>query len=170
MRKEKIPDFFTADMWKKYVSIWFLPLLLFLLAMYITAFTKESLVLIIFSMSFMMYPFVSIPMSFTLKYVEFLTMSFYFAVITLIQFYLTYIWKELRSNEINFSNNIGKTLTVSNTFGKRYDQCGCDGTDSKCLVDITDNKTNIINYTNYVTSSDTVPYFMIGFAIAQITH
>ena len=49
MRKEKIPDFFTADMWKKYVSIWFLPLLLFLMAMYITAFTKGSLVFIIFS-------------------------------------------------------------------------------------------------------------------------
>ena len=170
MRKEKIPDLFTVDMWKKYVSIWFLPLLLFLLAMYITAFTKESLVFIIFSMAFLMHPVVSIPMSFSLKYVECLTMSFYFAVITLTQFYLTYTWKISRSNEINFSNNIGKTLTVSNTFGKRYDQCGCDGTDSKCLVDITDNKTNIINYTNYVTSSDTVPYFMIGFAIAQITH
>ena len=168
MRKEKIPDFFTIDMWKKYMPIWFLPLLFFLLAMYVTAFTKDSFVFIIFSMAIMMHPVITIPMSFTLKCLEFITMSFYFAVIILAQFYLTYTWEELRSYEIDFSNNTGKTLTVSNTFGERYNQCECDGTDSKCLVDVTDGKTNIVGYTNYVTSSETVPYFMIGFAILQI--
>ena len=130
MRKEKIPDFFTIDMWKKYIPIWFLPLLFFLLAMYVTAFTKDSFVFIIFSMGIMMHPVITIPISFTLKCLEFITMSFYFAMIVLAQFYLTYTWEELRSYEIDFSNNTGKTLTVSNTFGKRYNQCECDGTDS----------------------------------------
>ena len=82
MRKVKIPDFFTADMWKKYVSIWFLPSLFFLLAMYVTAFTKDSFVFIIFSMAIMMHPVISIPISFSLKCAKFLTMSFYFAMIT----------------------------------------------------------------------------------------
>ena len=136
--------------------------------MYVTALTKDSLAFIIFSMAIMMHPIVSIPVSFSLKCVRFLTMSFYFSVITFAQFYLTYTWEELRSNEITFSNNTGKTLTLNNAFGKRYNQCECDGTDSKCLVDISDRKTNIIGYTNYVTSSETVPYFMIGFAIVQI--
>ena len=167
MKEEKIPDFFTADMWKKYVSIWFLPSLFFLLAMYVTAFTKDSFVFIIFSMAIMMHPVISIPISFSLKCAKFLTMSFYFAMITVAQFYLTYTWEELRHYKINFSNNTG-ILTVNNTFGKRYNQCECDGTDIKCLVDITDGKTNIVGYTNYVTSSETVPYYMIGFAIVQI--
>ena len=168
MKQEKIPNFFTADMWKKYISIWFLPLLFFLLTMYIIAFTKDSFVFIIFSMAIMMHPAISIPMSFSLKCVKFLTMSTYFAMITFVQFYFTYTWDELRSYHINYSYKSGKTWTVNNTFGNRYDQCDCDGTDSKCLVDITDRKTNIIGYTNYVTSSEMIPYIMIGFAIIQI--
>ena len=101
---EEIPGFFTAAMLKKFVPIWFLPLLFFLLAMYVTAFTEGMMVFIIFSMTLMMHPVMSIPMSVSLKCLKFFTMSFYFAMITLVQFYLTYRWenfREIKSNDKN---------------------------------------------------------------------
>ena len=117
--------------------MWMVPLLVFLVTMYMIAFKENSLVLIIFSMGIMLHPIVTIPISITVNFIShrikkcfskkdclstrwkycFSTVS-YFVIICIWQVYLTLMWENLNSEHLE-SN---KTLTTAFAF-YRFDQC-----------------------------------------------
>jgi hypothetical protein len=69
LKEKEIPGFFTAAMAKS-IMMWMVPLLVFLVTMYMIAFKENSLVLIIFSMGIMLHPIVTIPISITVNFIS----------------------------------------------------------------------------------------------------
>ena len=68
LKEKEIPGFFTAAMAKS-IMMWMVPLLVFLVTMYMIAFKENSLVLIIFSMGIMMHPIITIPISIAVNFI-----------------------------------------------------------------------------------------------------
>ena len=122
IKEELIPKISSVTLWK-YVFICIVPLLALFMAFFAVAFTGNSLGLIILSIMFMLNPVVAIPLSFsitlTLKGIQKLykrfcnaaasesqfkfSISAYFAVICLIQIYLTNQWATVIDNSIKVS-------------------------------------------------------------------
>ena len=101
----------------KSIMMWMIPLLVFLVTMYMIAFKENSLVLIIFSMGIMLHPIVTIPISITVNFISHrikkssskndclnsrwkycFSMVSYFAMICVCQVYLTLMWEKLNSH------------------------------------------------------------------------
>ena len=178
LTEKEIPGFFTAAMAKS-IMMWMVPLLVFLVTMYMIAFKENSLVLIIFSMGIMLHPIVTIPISITVNFIShrikkcfskkdclstrwkycFSTVS-YFVIICIWQVYLTLMWENLNSEHLE-SN---KTLTTAFAF-YRFDQCtNCSAQIEANFCTLSEGETIQFNIEEYLLQIplSTLPYFLIG--------
>ena len=145
--------------------MWIIPLLVFLVTMYMIAFKENSLVLIIFSMGIMLHPIVTIPISIAVKFILsprwkycFSTVS-YFAMICGFQIYLTLMWEKLNSQY--FEDN--KSAKYAFAYYK-FNQCHCDQNEaySCTLSEEEDPQFNIEDYLDVLGPLSTLPYFLMG--------
>ena len=176
MKEKQIPGFFTAAMAKS-IMMWMVPLLTFLVTMYMIAFKENSLVLIIFSMAIMLHPIITIPISITVNFIGHLinkcsskkdclssrwkycfTMTSYFAVICACQVYLTFIWEKVNSKYLEEN----RALTTAFAF-YTFNQCKCDQTETYSCT-LSEGQTPQFNIEEYLLqiSLSTLPYFLIG--------
>ena len=122
IKENLIPKFSSIALWK-YVFICILPLLALFMAFFAVAFTDDSLGLIILSIMFMLNPIVAIPLSLFMTSIlegiqqlykricnvptsesQFkLTIFAYFAMICMVQIYLTNQWATVRDTAIEVS-------------------------------------------------------------------
>ena len=122
IKENLIPKFSSIALWK-YVFICILPLLALFMAFFAVAFTEDSLGLIILSIMFMLNPIVAIPLSlFMTSILEGIqqlykkicnvptsesqfkfTIYAYFAMICMVQIYLTNQWATVRDTAIEVS-------------------------------------------------------------------
>ena len=170
LKEKEIPGFSSAVMAKS-IIMWMIPLLVFLVTMYMIAFKENSLVLIIFSMGIMLHPIVTIPISITVNYISHLikknssqsymwkycfSLVSYFAIICFCEVYLTLMWEKLNSKYFNDDKSF---LTTAFAFHS-FDQCNCDG--NFCII--SDGETPQFNIEDYLLQIplSTLPYFLIG--------
>ena len=157
--------------------MWMVPLMIFLLTMYMIAFKENSLVLIIFSMGIMLHPIVTIPVSTSVNFISHcikkcsskrdclssrwnycFSMVSYFAMICICQVYLTLMWEKLNSDDLE-SN---KALTTAFAF-YTFDQCNCVQIESNYCT-LSEGEIPQFNIEEYLLqiSLSTLPYFLIG--------
>ena len=172
VRYGKIPSLDSGEMLKS-ILIWVIPLTTFLLSMYVTAFTKDSLSWIVCAMGTMLHPLIAISLgiivqnTIPLRYLKHFTMSIFFILININQVYLTYNWYTFREHKkLNMTE--GENVREIGAFGKRFDQCGCDEDKYNCILEDETEKFNIITYTKKIANCETVPYFLISFITLQV--
>ena len=148
--------------------------------MYVIAFTEGSLAWIVCTMGTMMHPIIAISLGMIvhkcamtappLRFLKYFTMSFYFCIITAFEVYLTFQWNIYKEHKITekLNKTENKNLKEIGAFGKRFDQCGCSEDDGECILPDESKNSNIVKYTREIVTSDTVPYFLIGFTTVQI--
>ena len=159
--------------------MWMVPLMIFLLTMYMIAFKENSLVLIIFSMGIMMHPIITIPISIAVNFIIHqikkctskkdcvrsswkycFSMVSYFALICGCQVYLTLMWEKLNNQYLQDNKS---TLTTAFAF-YTFDQCHCVQSEAYSCT-LSEGETpqfNIEDYLDVLGSLSTLPYFLIG--------
>ena len=161
----------------KSIMMWMVPLMIFLLTMYMIAFKENSLVLIIFSMGIMLHPIVTIPVSTSVNFISHcikkcsskrdclssqwnycFSMVSYFAMICICQVYLTLMWEKLNRDALE-SN---KALTTAFAF-YTFDQCDCDQIESNYCT-LSEGEIPQFNIEEYLLQIplSTLPYLLIG--------
>ena len=163
----------------KAIMVWMVPLLIFLVTMYMIAFKENSLVHLIFSMGIMLHPIVTIPISIAVNFIGHcitkcsskngclsskrkycFSMVSYFVMISGCQVYLTLMWEKLNSHYLKDNKS---TLTTAFAF-YTFNQCDCDQSESYSCT-LSEGKTpqfNIEDYLDLLGSLSTLPYFLIG--------